>query len=75
MVHVYIDLGNPYIHDTYYNPLSKYGERVAYAYNDYSILLVSMVIIVLAVLMLRRLLGIPSRAIRVTARNNAEPSV
>jgi hypothetical protein len=29
-----------------------------------------MVIIILAILMPRRLLGLPSRAIRVTARNN-----
>jgi hypothetical protein len=42
---------------------------MTYTYNNYLILLMSMVIIVLAILMPRRLLGIPSRAIRATARN------
>jgi hypothetical protein len=42
---------------------------MAYIYNDYPILLVSMVIIILAILIPRRLFGIPSRAIRATARN------
>jgi hypothetical protein len=69
MVYVYIDLGNPYIYYAYHNPFSKYGERVADAYNNHPMLLVSMVIIILAVLMPRRLLGVRSRAIRVTARN------
>jgi hypothetical protein len=38
-------------------------------YNNHLLPLVSIVIIVLAILVPRRLLGIPSRAIRVTARN------
>jgi hypothetical protein len=66
---VYIDLENSDIHYTYHKSLSKYDEHIASAYNNHSIFLMSMVIIVLAILMPRRLLGTPSRAIRVTARN------
>jgi hypothetical protein len=66
---VYINLENPDIHYTHYKSLSKYNKYIASAYNNHSIFLVSIVIIILAILILRRLLGIPSRAIRVTARN------
>jgi uncharacterized membrane protein len=47
---------------------------MAYTYNNYLLLLISIVIIILASLILRRLLGLSSRTIRVTARNTRSPS-
>jgi hypothetical protein len=69
MVHVYIDLGTPYAYYTYYNPKVSIVSVWLMLTIITPYFLISKVIIVLASLKPRRLLGPPSRAIRVTARN------
>jgi hypothetical protein len=73
-VYVYIDLKTPYTYHIYYNSEVSIMSVWLIFIIIISYFLVSKVIIILASLKLRRLLGLPSRAIRVTARNIRFPS-